>query len=438
MCDGLIHNLDGSLISDSQLNPWHYLVTALALVGFRGPLQMLGLDDIDGEINRVLMMTLYGAMFAIAIYVLLKRKRIATKIPRVNRWLLAFLGFAVLSSLWSSMTGISINRAIQLLCMVGLALSFLRYFTTSDLIKLLQISCAIAFVYTLVFIFAFPEQSIAVDSLERLRGPFESPNNLGQFAVLSICVWFPALRFGAAAPKRIIALFVVTTGISFVFLADSATSITLIIVIILLNLVRGFVFSPSASFMRAGKILIFYLFMGALLIGSVYGNEILDYITAQWLGALGRNTELTGRLPLWTVLFADLVSNNRLLVGYGYGGYWQAESGPAYDLLYGTWTPNQAHNGYLDIMLQTGVIGLLLFVPYLFICAKDAVKYLRYNQAEGMILMNIVVTTIIQNLSESSFTRNFSALWIIFLAVSMGLRSEVLRYETNEQTVQTI
>jgi exopolysaccharide production protein ExoQ len=146
---------------------------------------------------------------------------------------------------------------------------------------------------------------------------------------------------------------------------------------------------------------------------------------AQTLDVLGRDASFTGRLPFWSILFLNLISSSRLFGGYGIGGFWNKDSGPAYDLLFGTWTPNQAHNGFLDIVIHTGIIGFVLFIPFLVVTIRDAVAYAKRNNAESMTMFNIVVGLTILNFSESHFVRMISNLWIVFNVTSFYLRNRM-------------
>ena len=68
---------------------------------------------------------------------------------------------------------------------------------------------------------------------------------------------------------------------------------------------------------------------------------------------------LTGRVPLWDVLWAAL--QEQPIVGHGFGAFW---SSTRIEQVYSDarWPAVTAHNGYLDEALATGAIGLVLLV----------------------------------------------------------------------------
>jgi O-antigen ligase len=63
------------------------------------------------------------------------------------------------------------------------------------------------------------------------------------------------------------------------------------------------------------------------------------------------------------------------LMGIGFGGYWTAI--PQYHNASGRWTPQQAHNDYLELMASGGIIGVLLAGWFFFLLIKITLERLR-------------------------------------------------------------
>jgi hypothetical protein len=83
----------------------------------------------------------------------------------------------------------------------------------------------------------------------------------------------------------------------------------------------------------------------------------IDQIQTFCFEVLGRDASMSGRDHLWSsVLEAGLQSP---LFGNGYGAFWIEGRGRE---LVGTWNPRQAHNSYLDVFVDLGVLGLLVVV----------------------------------------------------------------------------
>jgi exopolysaccharide production protein ExoQ len=101
----------------------------------------------------------------------------------------------------------------------------------------------------------------------------------------------------------------------------------------------------------------------ALLVAGILGSLALYAVSHvdQVLGLLGRDSTLTGRALIWQQV--QVLIAHRPLVGWGWGAVWgdtdfvrlTVEAVAHFDV-------PSAHNGYLDAWLQTGAIGLALFL----------------------------------------------------------------------------
>jgi exopolysaccharide production protein ExoQ len=82
------------------------------------------------------------------------------------------------------------------------------------------------------------------------------------------------------------------------------------------------------------------------------------------LTLLGKSEDLTGRLDIWSIVAGLFVQHP--VLGWGWTSYWQPWVEPFSHLA----TRNgvvylQAHNAYLDVAFQLGIIGLAIFVAFL-------------------------------------------------------------------------
>ncbi len=83
---------------------------------------------------------------------------------------------------------------------------------------------------------------------------------------------------------------------------------------------------------------------------------------------------------------------------------------------------NQGHNGYLDILLTTGVVGLILFFIFMmttFLYGTRSLYYNKVNSANNAgaieFLLHIIFAAVSYNITESSFLRGPSILWFFFV-----------------------
>lgn len=133
---------------------------------------------------------------------------------------------------------------------------------------------------------------------------------------------------------------------------------------------------------------------------------------------------ITGRGEIWDFVRSYL--QNDLFMGVGYGAFWGVGDS-AFNVRYGEGyiaLINQAHNGYLDVILAGGFILLLLSTIFIF-------RYLALNQMLSNYKYNIFCTYIVfflvfGNLTESTIFYPQRFLWIIFIVSYFTLVREYL------------
>ena len=168
---------------------------------------------------------------------------------------------------------------------------------------------------------------------DALSGVFASKNGAGMAMMLAIVNLLYLGRDPArTGPRRRPAS---RSTFGTLLLTRSATSLAIALVVLAAGS-RFWLRSPAAR-LAARRVA-----AGALLIAA--------FSLAFWPEAIfslaGRDADLTGRVPLWQAMVT--VARNRLLLGYGYNGFWNADSRDVQYLwrMIGWRAPN-AHNGYI-------------------------------------------------------------------------------------------
>lgn len=88
--------------------------------------------------------------------------------------------------------------------------------------------------------------------------------------------------------------------------------------------------------------------------------------------SIGSTAERTGarRIEIWSDTWRLIRANP--LAGVGFGGYWAAI--PAYREASGEWTPEQAHNDYLELLASGGLIGFAIGTWFIVVLIRRARK----------------------------------------------------------------
>jgi exopolysaccharide production protein ExoQ len=151
----------------------------------------------------------------------------------------------------------------------------------------------------------------------------------------------------------------------------------------------------------------------AIFLGIEYGADVLKLF--------GRNPTLTGRTAIWSALAISILK--RPLLGYGFFAFWQGIKGESAKVIYLThWTFGYAHNGIIEIFLQLGTTGVVVFFITLFKAIKDG-WYCFRNDYAGTYdwYLGLLVITIFYNIDEATVVWPNDLLSILYIVTCCGL-----------------
>jgi exopolysaccharide production protein ExoQ len=135
------------------------------------------------------------------------------------------------------------------------------------------------------------------------------------------------------------------------------------------------------------------------------------------LNTMGRDPTLTARTEIWTVVLS--IANNSL-VGTGFESFWL---GPRLEKIWSmySWGPAEAHNGYLEIFLNLGWVGLALLALVIAAGYRTVVAAYRRHLPTGNLWLAYFVVGLIYNFTEAAFFRMMAPAWIFFLLAITGV-----------------
>ena len=319
-----------------------------------------------------------------------------------------FLGLlllvAVLSEFWSDTPGISLRAGLALLLTSALSAHIVKGLNWQELAKLLRWLVLVSAILSVLLIGIAP--SIALNG-KGLSGIFPFPIKLGTCMALGISLWFSCLldhRKNRLRTAGIIAFLLIL-----LIAANSGQGfLTCFVLVSLVGLLRTLKKMGRLAFI----VILFYASISVLLI---VGED--SYIPAIF-GALGKDTTLTGRTDFWPQLIVRLMEHPAF--GYGLNSFWQPWRGvanPAAGIINPSsgFAPPHAHNGFLDLALSLGLIGLLLFSLSLVIGLVKAIRYfMREKSSAGVIPLIFLLYVVIANVSETQLLGS-SYIWILYV-----------------------
>jgi O-antigen ligase len=130
-------------------------------------------------------------------------------------------------------------------------------------------------------------------------------------------------------------------------------------------------------------------------------------------GAVGRNPTLTDRTQIWAIL---LSIHTNPFIGTGYESFWL---GPRLAQVWRTFQINEAHNGYLQVYLNLGLIGLCLLLAFLIASYRTIGKRLRPFSSLGSFTLAIWTILLFYNMTEATFPGG--VLWLALLPGALAL-----------------
>lgn len=336
-----------------------------------------------------------------------------------NWFVLPFFVFAGISILWSTDWSISLMRWLTLLFIILVGGYIGLKSSIHELLKSLSIFGILILVVSLFFVFFMPYAGVMnYYSIQGAwKGIFWHKNHFGLlasfFGMLFLVNFLSSLKSKSAGKYIWAALFLLS--VLCVIKSDSAAAyITTLSMTILIILV--YIWLRIRYRLHKIHYLVFGLILLSILILMVVK---LDFV----LSIFNRKTSLTGRVPLWGYMFSAYLSK-RSILGYGFNAFWynplhrvvlqQAAGYPDPIVI--------SDNGFIDILINIGFLGLGLFLVFYFGSWWRAIQFAKSeNSILGFLSAFLLAFILVANISWSLIFENesfFMLLMIMSLFVS--------------------
>jgi len=334
---------------------WHTLAFILLMGAFIPLWRQSTLGSVDPGLGDPVQRAFLGvAYLGVALLLLHPRRALATARKGVLLWLLA--GWAIISVLWSASPEITLRRGLTavLASLYGLLLAARCPFRW--VLKVLGVALAIVIIASLGTVLLFPEWGVkGPPHPGAWQGVLYHKNALGRTSILALLVFW-ILAQDRKGLKKVAWLVLELAALVVLVGSRSMTAILI-----------GLILAVSWLLLRGMALLPRLLRPALLSLGLAVAFPTLfilpDYLE-DILGLLGKDLTLTGRVPLWNSLIP--LALERPLLGYGYGAFWSATGPSAPVMVLFPWA-SHAHNGYLDLWLEIGLIGVLIAFALLLI-----------------------------------------------------------------------
>ncbi len=352
-----------------------------------------------------------GVLLGLAILILATRGKRLWWLLRGNAAVLLFFFYCLLSVSWSDYPDISFKRwtkAIGDFLMILVVMSDPEPFAAVK--RLLSRATYVLIPLSVLFIKYLPQFGKAYgrwDYKPYYVGVTTSKNSLG-----AICLifglgalwriwWAYKDREDSGWWRRIFAQVLILAMIGYLFkMANSMTSLACFF------LASPLIFAGFNPKLVRRPVLV-HTYIGVITVVSI---SALFFATSL-LSLVGRDPTLTDRTGVWS---AVLKMTGNPLLGWGFESFWLGPRLARMWTLY-TWQPNQSHNGYLEIFVNLGWVGVLLLAGVLVTGYSIAIHSFRRNLPTGGLVLAFFAAGLIYNCTEAAYFRMMTPMWVFFL-----------------------
>src|SRR5690554_3128383 len=309
------------------------------------------------------------ALTAISVALLVRHRPTLKSLPVP---LLAFLALATVSLAWSFYPGSSALGVLTSWMTVAAGVAVAVVFTWDELLRALGIALRVILGLSIVFELVvslivrqpvlpfwveYPKRKLPLMLLWSRNWLFDGgpiQGVVGNSSLLAFAALLGVIVFGFQLAKRSVsrlgAALWMLLAIALIALTRSATIYValaaLAFVVVAVWLVR-----------RARRRALAYSAIAAVV---VVGVAVVLVLGQRLLPLVGKSSDLTGRLGIWEKVI-DL-AGQRPVAGWGWVSYWTPWAEPFRDLeIRNGVVQLHAHNAWLDVWLQLGILGLVVF-----------------------------------------------------------------------------
>lgn len=397
----------------------------LLINGSRQPSQWLGLRG--GSLGRDLYegsstdQLIYGALIVAGIIVLAKRNVRICHLSKNSSWIILFFLYEGISCVWSDYSFIAFRRWIKAsgdFVMVFVLLS--DPYPVRAITAAIKRSGYILIPLSVLLVKYYQDWGRVIDDWGRsyYTGVTLDKNMFGYllfayglFFASALVLAFrqdasshPTKRTDLVCYGLLLAMVAWLTP-----LANSKTS--------LLAFVSGIAVILALQFSRVRRH--FWSFLITIVVIAAFCNALFSVKDAV-LEASGRDSSFTGRTGIWQTVLSEPINP---FFGTGYTSFWLGERLQRIWNLYPNTRLLQAHNGYLEIYVNLGVVGLILLGGVLWTGLRNArrrvqaVNYTTGNVDDSLFetfAIAFIVAYLLYNTTEATF-QGLNFLFIIFL-----------------------
>lgn len=376
-----------------------------------------GISTVLNENELIIKMLRYSILL-VAVLLLAARWQTALRAISKGWFIWAISALMIISLGWSvspSYTMESIRG--EVLPMAAFALYFASRFNIREQMQIIAVTLGIGAVLSLFYAIAIPSVGKHVgDKFDGAwKGIYAQKNTFSTTMTLTMLVFFILSLVNKNYLERLLARFGLLFSVMMIILSTSKSGLIIFILMLLVVFL-------SRLFRWKGRRSVLVLDLGGL---TFLGLCATLSITWQAIVVgLGKDPTLSARTYIWTGSIQKIMQEP--LLGYGRAAFWVPDSIHAWEvgsLAARDFIPSHAHNGFIDVALELGLVGLGLLVLSLIPTYGLALRRAYQSQEpEDLWPFAFLTLMVISNMTETVLMARTSVYWVMYMVVFLSLR----------------
>lgn len=375
-----------------------------------------GIETVLGH-NELLIRPLRYGVLSVSILFLVLRWRTTLRTLSKGLLLWPITALMIGSLAWSMSPAYTIDSIkAEVLPVAFFVIYFAGRFNMREQMRIVAVTLGIGAVLSTFYALAIPSigRHVGDEFDGAWKGIYAQKNIFSTMMALTMMLFF-VLSISHQAKEKLLARIGLAFSVTMIILSTSKSGL-IVFITMLMIVVSSRLFRWRG---RRSVLLLDLLGLGALALGS-----LLSVTWRPIVIALGKDPTLSARTPIWAGAIEKIMQ--RPLFGYGRAAFWTPDSLPAWEVgarAIRGFVPSHAHNGFIDVAIELGLVGFGIFllglIPTFVMAVRRAYKATEPEDLWPFVFLSLMV---LSNLTETALINRISPYWVMYMVTFLSLR----------------
>ena len=347
-----------------------------------------------------------GAIYAFVFFLILLKLEKFLPFLCKNILLIAFLIIPILSVTWSVSPEATLRRGVALLGTSFFAIYIAFAIHPERAIRILTAAYALTTIASLIVIFLLPTYGTHQfgEYAGLWRGLFAGKNEFGATMAMAVILLFLCPAY--TTREWILKQSLIVLCLILLYKSESRTAWVSLLIVGTTAPLFWWISGRGAKTAIRALILLTAAALASFLIAK-HSETLLEM--------MGKDPTLTGRTGVWESTLERAME--RPLLGYGYRAYWTPENKRRLRATE-NWSDGigHAHNTYLDLMAELGLLGVVFFLGLLLILVfRIVTRAMHERNFINTWAMAGIMFIIVRGFAESTILQHADINWVYFV-----------------------